>query len=453
MNKSGLTKKRVAVLLVGVVLIFTSGIALIPAYDPTAPISSDYNSYQQEGIKSPVSTTGPIVVFNQTFGGPYEDWSDQVIQCSQGGFAIVGSTQNIPLDRDVWLLRVDDNGNLLWNQTFGSPYGDEEGHSILECGDGGFAIVGFKEMGGHSDGWLIRTDAAGVHLWNQTYGGIHDDYLESIIAPSEGGLLLCGSTSSWGAGQADAWLLRTNNAGNQLWQQTYGSTLSEGRRCVIQSRSGGFTFIGGKSYASIDEADIWLVTTDSNGNQLWNHTYQEPGHESATDFIELRTGGFAIVGQTDSNTGGLINGYFLRTDAAGVLLWDMVITDGTLWGICEPLSGGLVVTGRRGTDLQILRTDPAGTIVWDQTYDGTEIDAGHSIIECDSNTFIITGRTNGTGMNTADVWLLKIHDPTTPPLNPLLLWALPIGIAVGAVILVIFLIRKRKMVEKPTLGS
>jgi hypothetical protein len=91
--------------------------------------------------------------------------------------------------------------------------------------------------------------------------------------------------------------------------------------------------------------------------------------------------------------------------------------------------------------------------VWDQTYDGTEIDAGHSIIECDPNTFTITGRTNGTGMNTADVWLLKIYDPPTPPLNPLLLWALPIGIAIGAVILVVFLIRKRKIVRQTSLVS
>jgi hypothetical protein len=437
-------RKRITALLVCVFLIFVSGRKLIPTLDPYFHIQSDSGAYQQVN-NNPVSTSGPLLVFNLTFGGPYEDWSEQIIECSLGGFAIVASTQNALFKRDVWLLRVDANGNLLWNQTYGSQHWNDEGHSIIECSDGGFAIAGFKEIAGDYYGWLIRTDANGEHLWNKTYGTGNDDFFESIIKPSEGGLLLCGTTSSWGAGQGDGWLLRTDNNGNQLWQQTYGSPLSESGRCVIESRSGGFAFIGGISYADPDENDIWLVGTDLSGNPLWNHTYHVPGHESATDFIEIRTGGFATVGQTDSNTGGLINGYLLRTDAAGVLLWDMVISDGTLWSICEPLSGGLITTGRQGTDLQILRTDPAGTILWDKVYDGTEIDAGHSVIECDPNTFMITGRTNGTGMRTTDVWLLKILEPSLPSLPPILLWAIPIGLALGAITVIIFLVRKRKL--------
>ncbi|MFX1577751.1 MAG: cadherin repeat domain-containing protein [Promethearchaeota archaeon] len=208
--------------------------------------------------------------------------------------------QSIPssIDNNVWLVRIDANGQHLWNQTYGSTSTNDFGFDIVEVSSGGFALVGGSDKTGASGILLIRTDSSGTQLWNTTYG--HEDGY-SIVECQTGGFALAGTTREGVSdGQPDYVLIRTDASGTEVWARRYGATGRDSCEEVIECRNGGFALIGvawhpsGGSYTS-----FWLVRTDSNGNAMWNRAYDAMSHAGGEALVEVREGGFLIVGQLE----------------------------------------------------------------------------------------------------------------------------------------------------------
>ncbi len=163
-------------------------------------------------------------------------------------------------DFDFWLVKVDSSGNHEWNQTYGEAYFDHA-LSVVETSDGGYALAGVSESSGagYSDFWLVKVDSSGNHLWNQTYGGALWEEAECVVETSDGGYALAGFTESFGAGFADFWLVKTDAAGNMLWNKTCGGTENDFAFSVVETSDGGYALAGSTDSFGAGSNDFWLV--------------------------------------------------------------------------------------------------------------------------------------------------------------------------------------------------
>ncbi|MFX1516951.1 MAG: hypothetical protein ACFFC6_11610, partial [Promethearchaeota archaeon] len=193
------------------------------------------------------------IEWNQTFGGTGEDAAYALIQTIDGGFALVGVTESHGAGRfDIWLIKIDANGVAQWNQTFGGTENDGA-YSAIQTTDGGFALAGLtRSYGtGEFDMWLVKTDAHGVAQWNKTFGGADFDHAYALIETTDGGFTLVGSTRSYGAGEFDMWLVKTDAHGVAQWNQTYGGTEWDNAYALIQTTDGGVALAGStRSYGA-----------------------------------------------------------------------------------------------------------------------------------------------------------------------------------------------------------
>ena len=152
----------------------------------------------------------PLVEWSKTYGGTSNDEADSVIQTADGGYALVGETSSFGAGTyDVWLVKTDANGNMQWSKTYGGTNIDD-GTSLVQTSDEGYAVAcrQYSLGAGNGDFWLIKSDSLGNVEWDMTFGEKDTDLSFSVIVTQDGGYAVAGSTSSFGAGAEDVWLIK-----------------------------------------------------------------------------------------------------------------------------------------------------------------------------------------------------------------------------------------------------
>lgn len=379
----------------------------------------------------------PNTLWTKTFGGTNIDVGYSVHQTADGGYIIAGYTRSFGLmsGRNVWLIKTDALGNEQWNNAFGGD-NDEEAYSVRPTSDGGYILTGYtKSFGlGGNDVLLIKTDSSGNSQWIRTFGGAQDDEGYSLTLDHDGGYVIAGATSSFGAGSRDVFLIKTDEAGNLVWSRTLGGMSSDGARSVQKTSDGGFIITGWTfSYGPGYVGNAWLVKTDSAGYQQWNQAFGGSDVDRGYSVQETTDGGYVITGYTASYGAGLDDLWLIKTDSSGTLEWDKTYGgSGRDYGnyVQQTLDGGYVITGYTlsygagGDDLWLIKTDAGGNEEWRTTFGGSQSDVGYEVHQTADGGYIVVGHTLSSGAGMHDVYLIRLAPPAKPlfAVSPDSLW-------------------------------
>jgi len=253
--------------------------------------------------------------WNKTFGGGTDmDAGYSVQQTTDGGYIVTGSTGSNFVG-DVWLIKTDSDGDEEWNKTFGRTEWDF-GNSVQQTADGGYIITGctdFNPYGsGNTDVWLIKTDSDGDEVWNTTFGGSDDDYGLSGQQTTDDGYIITGYTYSYGPGCKDVWLIKTDSNGDEEWNKTFGGKCHDYGLSGQQTTDGGYIIISGTECYGAGSSDVWLIKTDSDGNEEWNKTIGGTHIDYGLSGQQTSDGGYIIAGYTYSYGAGLVDVWLIK---------------------------------------------------------------------------------------------------------------------------------------------
>jgi hypothetical protein len=201
----------------------------------------------------------------------------------------------------VYLIKTDDSGNEQWSSTFGGSDTDR-GYSVQQTTDGGYIIAGHTASfgAGLHDVYLIKTDVSGNEQWSKTFGESSDDYGESVQQTADGGYIITGLTFSFGAGMEDVYLIKTDSDGDELWSQTYGWSDGDYGRSVQQTTDGGFIIAGYTYSIGAGLYDVYLIKTDGSGNEQWSETFGGSELDYGFSVQQTTDCGYIIAGVTSS---------------------------------------------------------------------------------------------------------------------------------------------------------
>jgi uncharacterized delta-60 repeat protein len=308
------------------------------------------------------------IVWSRTYGGSSLDYGQAAIQTTDGGFAVVGRTKSFGAgDYDVYLVKTDADGDTIWTRTYGGSDTDE-GYSLQQTSDGGYIIAGYCDPWGTAimDVYLVKTDAQGGLVWARSYGP-EDDYEcgYSVQQTADGGYIVTGSTASSETNDTDLYLVKTDANGDCLWAYTYGGDQWDEGYSVQVTADGGYIVAGYTESFGVGSMDFYLLKIDADGDTLWTRTYGGSGRDEGRSVDQTTDGGYVIAGYSWSFGAGQSDFYLVRTDADGDTLWTHTY-GGTRWdygrSVDQTTDGGYIVTGYTdsfgagGTDLYLVKT-------------------------------------------------------------------------------------------------
>jgi len=312
--------------------------------------------------------------WDYAYGGANEDIAESVQQTSDGGYIVLGSTYSLGANnRDILMIKTNSSGAQQWYKLFGES-GYDTGDYVQQTTDGGYIAGG--QVGG--DFYIVKTNSSGVEQWHKTYGGTGDDTLREVQQTSDGGYIMTGYTKSFGAGNADIYLVKTDPSGNEQWSKTFGVDRYDEGESVKQTSDGGYIVLG---YGDMDggdyDNDIILIKTNASGDQQWIKTFGEDtssNNDYGLQVIQTSDSGYALVGYTTSY-GLFWDGYLIKTNSSGNEQWHKTYGGGQyntdfLYDLQQLDDGGYILGGYSNSfgagssDFWFIKTDSFGNSLW-----------------------------------------------------------------------------------------
>jgi hypothetical protein len=357
---------------------------------------------------------GVTVTWEKTFGGGGWDMAVSMEKTSDQCYILAGETRSYGSEGDIYVLKIDEMGNLIWEKNFGGTDYDYA-ESIIETSDRGYAIVGMTNSFGaiEEDIYLLKLDVDGNLIWEKRFGGKGYDEAFSIKETSDGGYIICGGTNPSPEEDFDIYLLRLNRDGEMIWEKTIGGDDEEMGRVVLLTSDGGFLVLAYKG--SEEDRDIYLLKLNKDGNILWEKILDIDISVFPISMNKISDGGYIFSGYT--GIADAYSAYVAKLDEEGNLIWDKTL-GGSGWdvaiGVKETTDRCYIVVGRtnapesEGTDVWILKLDVDGNLIKEKTYGGGQDDVGASVCETSDGEYIIAGQTTSFGAGESDVYVLKV---------------------------------------------
>lgn len=257
-------------------------------------------------------------LWTKIYGGTYYDKARAVTEAvdSDNGYLIVGATGSFGNggNDDLYILRIDSLGDTLWTKTYGGLNWDWAS-SVQPTADSAYIIIGATNSygAGYFDVYLIKINASGELLWQKTFGGTGDDRGEAVCQTSDQGYIITGMTRTFGAGGEDLYLIKTDSLGTIEWQKVYGGAQNERGYSLLETEDGGYIIAGYTMSFGAGEWDVYLLKTDEYGDTLWTQTYGGMNGDLARSILKTQDGGYIIVGNTESFGAGAKDVFVLKT--------------------------------------------------------------------------------------------------------------------------------------------
>ena len=360
--------------------------------------------------KAPSSTEErPELLWIKTYGGINDDWCGSAQKTSDGGYIIVGTSDSFPvLNRNIYLIKTDKDGNMMWTKEYGNKYSNEKGNAVQQTSDGGYIIAG--EIETYDDmGWrryytyLLKTDSLGDTLWTRKYEGYRIDQDISVLQTRDGGYVVLGTN-----------LIKVDAEGNEEWEKSY-----EGYN--IQGTSDNGFIIAGRNAISksghVVYPDLYITKINECGDLLWEKIYGGRYGEEGFSIQQTKDGGYIVVGEKDSYGAGVFDVYLLKTDKSGDTLWTKTFGGEDVDvgnSVIQTSDLGFIITGRTGSfdakhwDIYLIKTDELGDTLWTFIYGGKSMDEGYSVLETKDGGYVIGGITSSFGAGEFDIFLMKV---------------------------------------------
>lgn len=348
------------------------------------------------------------ITFQKTYGGTSLEFGYCVQQTTDSGYIIGGITGSFGAGGDIYLIKTNFTGDTLWTRTFGGA-DEDECNSVRQTTDGGYILAGTtKSFGaGYYDVYILKTDSSGNLLWSKTYGGTSADYAKSIQQTSDGGYIIFGYTASYGAGGPgafDMYLIKTNSNGDSLWTRTFGGTWPDYGMAGQQTTDSGFIIAGGVDYVN-------LIKTNINGDTLWTKYIHPSGTGGFVNSAQQTAdGGYIITGYTDT-----LSLFLTKTDSIGNPLWTKLFDIGTSTighSVQQTLDGGFIIVGGSWAPstqniIILIKTNIAGDTLWTNTYSGLFDARKCSVQQTFDGGYIISSGKYVGGVGYHDILLIK----------------------------------------------
>ncbi len=334
------------------------------------------------------------ILWEKSYGGLHGDYLMDAIPTADFGFLIAGSSlsnktgnkfDNNKGDLDYWVWKMNENGDLDWQKSFGG-LGSDLLQSVALTNDGGYVLAGVSESNigldkkensrGQDDFWIIKLNAKGAEQWQVTIGGDSQEKLSSIKPTSDGGFIIGGTSASDksaqksedGFGNLDYWVVKLDSKGTIEWQKIFGGRYADELRSIDTTFDGGY-IIGGysnspasgnKTSDAIGIGDYWVLKLDNKGVIEWQKTIGGNSDDQLYVVKQTYDKGYVLGGNSNSETGE----YKTRSNS-------------------------------EGTDFWVVKLDPTGEIVWQETYNFAKYDVLTSLIENKDHSLLIGGFAKG----------------------------------------------------------
>ncbi len=359
----------------------------------------------------------PTFIFSQGWEKVIDEGEGKSVQQTfEGGYIIVGNTNNYDIGSgDVYLIKTDENGIVLWTKNYGGDYWNG-GYSVKQTFDGGYIITGRTAIGdGDRQAYTIRTDQNGDTLWTKKYGGDLFNVSYSIQQTSDSGFVIGGYAKSYDDYWCSMNIIKTNHLGETQWSKTYQKYTYTYGFSVLQTNDLGYICVG-NTRKGIEEDDVYLVKTDVHGDTIWTRTFGGIKSDVGKSLDQTTDGGYIITGRTNSY--GDENGdvLIIKTNHEGIVSWTKSyggVKRDVGNSIHQTIDGGYIIAGQtesigsENSDLYIIKTNKLGDSLWTRTYGGSDWDVGESIQQTNEGGYIVVGSTGSYGNEEGDVFLIK----------------------------------------------
>lgn len=242
------------------------------------------------------------LIWDRTYGGNEDEEATEVIETKDGGFLIAGYSDSYSKnlnENDIWLLKISENGEKEWEKALQTPEIIDEAHGVIETKEGDFLVVGNTTAvaGGKTDAIVLKFNRKGELIWQKAFKGEKSQQANHIISNAQG-YAIVGSAEiqkkRW-----DMWLFTIDNQGNMLWQQTYGGGDNEMGNTVVQTKDGSYILAGFTYTFAEGSLDAWVIKTDNKGNKIWDKSFGGLSTDEAFDVIITKEDNLLIAGYSD----------------------------------------------------------------------------------------------------------------------------------------------------------
>ncbi len=321
-------------------------------------------------------------LWTRKFGGPQWEMGHCVQQTRDSGYIVAGEASSFGDGPQVYLLRTDASGDTLWTRTYGGA-DSETGFSVRQTNDGGYIVVGNTDS--YGDGiqiYLLRLDANGDTLWTRIYGGTGQDEGRCVQLTTDSGFIVLGQTNSFSRGMK-IYCLKATADGDTLWTRIYANAEDQWGRYIDLTSDGGY-IITGFSWIPVYYEQVYLIKINAAGDTLWTRSHGGDGNDVGYSVQQTTDGGYVITGEGYSSALRNVQAYLLKTDAHGDSVWVRYFGGADYdeaRSARQTIDGGYIIAGYTATygnngDVYLIKTDRSGNVINETTVGDKRIAPG-----------------------------------------------------------------------------